>query len=40
MRGAELDTLEAAEEFEWHIFPIVNPDGHEYTNNAVSYLNN
>lgn len=34
VRGAELDILEAAEEFEWHIFPIVNPDGHEYTNNA------
>lgn len=40
VRGAELEILEAAEEFEWHIFPIVNPDGHEYTNNAVSNRSN
>ncbi|CAH2094779.1 unnamed protein product [Euphydryas editha] len=34
VRGAEPEILEAAEEFEWHIFPILNPDGHEFSQNA------
>lgn len=29
-----------AENFEWHIFPIVNPDGYEYTFTDVSINTN
>ncbi|XP_046971669.1 zinc carboxypeptidase-like [Vanessa cardui] len=33
VRGDSPEIRQAAEDFEWHIFPILNPDGHEYTQN-------
>ncbi|XP_022118180.2 zinc carboxypeptidase [Pieris rapae] len=35
VKGEDPEALAASQDFEWHIFPIVNPDGHEYTNDAV-----
>ncbi|XP_038206619.1 zinc carboxypeptidase-like [Zerene cesonia] len=35
VRGEDGEARAATEEFEWHIFPVINPDGHEYTNDAI-----
>nr|USU81846.1 M14 metal carboxypeptidase-like 15 [Antheraea pernyi] len=29
------ETRAASNDFDWHIFPILNPDGHEFTQNSV-----
>ena len=39
VKGDNSVIREATEEFEWHIFPILNPDGHEFTQNSVSIRN-
>ncbi|CAG4957138.1 unnamed protein product [Colias eurytheme] len=35
VRGDDEEAKAATEDFEWHIFPMINPDGHEYTNDAI-----
>ncbi|CAK1550141.1 unnamed protein product [Leptosia nina] len=35
VRGEDPEALAASRDYEWHIFPMINPDGHEYTNNAI-----
>ncbi|CAH2241663.1 jg26963 [Pararge aegeria aegeria] len=32
--GDNTEARRASEDFEWHIFPILNPDGHEFTQNS------
>lgn len=29
----------ATNDFDWHIFPILNPDGHEFSQDSVSGFN-
>lgn len=36
VRGTDPEARRASEDYEWHIFPILNPDGHEFTQNFVS----
>lgn len=38
VKGEDPEALAASRDYEWHIFPMINPDGHEYTNDAVSVL--
>ncbi|XP_045502738.1 zinc carboxypeptidase-like [Colias croceus] len=35
VRGDDEEAKAATEDFEWHIFPMINPDGHEYTNDVI-----
>ncbi|XP_047994475.1 zinc carboxypeptidase A 1-like isoform X2 [Leguminivora glycinivorella] len=35
VRGDNPDALAASRDFEWHIFPSVNPDGFEFSDNNV-----
>ncbi|XP_041969168.1 zinc carboxypeptidase-like [Aricia agestis] len=32
--GEDPEALAASRDFEWHIFPVINPDGYEFTQNA------
>ncbi|KAJ2953469.1 hypothetical protein O0L34_g1064 [Tuta absoluta] len=34
IRGEDPEALAASEEYDWHIVPIVNPDGHQYSQDA------
>lgn len=34
--GDDPEARSASEDFEWHIFPIVNPDGHQFSQDSVS----
>lgn len=38
--GDDPEARAASEEFEWHIFPILNPDGHLFTQNSVRHTVN
>ncbi|KOB67959.1 putative carboxypeptidase A-like protein, partial [Operophtera brumata] len=40
VKGEDPEAMRASEEFEWHIFPIVNPDGFHFSQESVSYTNN
>lgn len=40
VRGNDTEALRASQDFEWHIFPVVNPDGFEFTQESVSLINN
>nr|XP_032521326.1 zinc carboxypeptidase A 1-like [Danaus plexippus plexippus] len=31
VRGVDSEARDASSDFDWHIFPILNPDGHKYT---------
>ncbi|XP_050664217.1 zinc carboxypeptidase-like [Leptidea sinapis] len=35
VKGEDSEARAVTEEFEWHIFPITNPDGHEYSQDAI-----
>lgn len=35
VKGTDAEARAASEDFEWHIFPIVNPDGHQFTQDSV-----
>ncbi|XP_049878181.1 zinc carboxypeptidase-like [Pectinophora gossypiella] len=35
VRGEDPEARAATEEFEWHIFPIINPDGFEFSQDSV-----
>lgn len=37
VKGTDAEARAASEDFEWHIFPIVNPDGHQFTQDSVSF---
>ncbi|KAI5642823.1 zinc carboxypeptidase domain-containing protein [Phthorimaea operculella] len=34
IRGEDPEALAASEEYDWHIVPVVNPDGHQYSQDA------
>ncbi|XP_045776307.1 uncharacterized protein LOC123874827 [Maniola jurtina] len=34
VRGVDTEARQASEDFEWHIFPILNPDGHEFSQDS------
>lgn len=36
VQGEDPEARAASNDFDWHIFPIVNPDGHEFTQDSVS----
>ncbi|VVC88556.1 unnamed protein product, partial [Leptidea sinapis] len=36
VKGVDPEARAVTEEFEWHIFPITNPDGHEYSQDAIT----
>lgn len=35
VRGVDSEARDASSDFDWHIFPILNPDGHKYTQDKV-----
>ncbi|CAH0400616.1 unnamed protein product [Chilo suppressalis] len=35
VRGEDRDARTAAQDFDWHIFPILNPDGHQFSQDSV-----
>ncbi|XP_063831079.1 zinc carboxypeptidase-like [Ostrinia nubilalis] len=35
VRGEDPEALQASQDFTWHIFPIVNPDGHQFSQDSV-----
>lgn len=36
VQSEDPETRAASNDFDWHIFPIVNPDGHEFSQDSVS----
>lgn len=36
VKGDDDEARIATEQFEWHIFPVINPDGLQYSQDAVS----
>ncbi|XP_072929537.1 uncharacterized protein [Epargyreus clarus] len=41
VRGTSAEARAALDEYDWHIFPILNPDGHMFTQNSIrSWLKN
>lgn len=38
VQGEDPEAIAASQDFDWHIFPVVNPDGFQYSQDYVSYL--
>lgn len=40
VNGEDRETRDATNEFDWYLFPVVNPDGFQFTQDSVSSLKN
>lgn len=36
VQGEDPEAMAASNDFDWYIFPIVNPDGHQFSQDSVS----